>query len=51
MPSNFAELGAREEDIPKLVEMLCYANGDNGKIHGMVTLNADDCTKIYQMMV
>lgn len=51
MPRNFAELGAKEEDIPKLVEMLCYANGDNGKIHGMVTLDADDCTKIYQMMV
>lgn len=51
MPKNFAELGAKEEDIPKLVEVLCRGNGRSGTIGGFVTLNEDDCTKIYKMMV
>ena len=51
MPLNFAELGAKEEDIPKLVEALCYGDGRQGSISGFVTLDTDDCTKIYKMMV
>ena len=51
MPKNFEELGAKEEDIPKLVEVLCYGDGREGSISGFVTLTAEDCTKIYQMMV
>ncbi len=51
MPLNFAELGAKEEDIPKLVDVLCDGDGRPGSISGFVTLNKDDCTKIYQMMV
>ena len=51
MPKNFAELGAKEEDIPKLVEVLCRGDGRPGSITGFVTLNEDDCTKIYKMMV
>ncbi len=51
MPLSFAELGAKEEDIPKLVEALCYGDGGTGSISGFVTLDTDDCTKIYQMMV
>ena len=51
MPLSFEELGAKEEDIPKLVEALCYGDGRTGSISGFVTLNTDDCTKIYQMMV
>ncbi len=51
MPKNFEELGAKEEDIPKLVEVLCRGDGRNGSISGFVTLNEEDCTKIYQMMV
>ncbi len=51
MPLTFAELGAKKEDIPKLVEALCYGDGRNGSISGFVTLNTDDCTKIYEMMV
>ncbi len=51
MPLSFEELGAKEEDIPKLVEALCYGDGRTGSISGFVTLSADDCTKIYQMMV
>ena len=51
MPKNFAELGAKEEDIPELVKVLCHGNGRTGTIGGFVTLNEDDCTKIYKMMV
>lgn len=51
MPKNFAELGAKEEDIPKLVEILCHGDGRTGSISGFVTLNEDDCTKIYRMML
>ncbi|MBR6172375.1 MAG: iron-containing alcohol dehydrogenase [Eubacterium sp.] len=51
MPKNFAELGAKEEDIPKLVEVLCRGDGRDGSIYGFVKLTEEDCTKIYQMMV
>ena len=51
MPKNFEELGAKKEDIPKLVEVLCRGDGRDGTISGFVTLNEDDCTKIYEMMV
>ena len=51
MPGNFDELGAKEEDIPKLVEVLCRGDGGNGTISGFITLNEDDCTKIYRMML
>ena len=51
MPKNFAGLGAKEEDIPKLVDTLCNGNGRKGSISGFVTLNEEDCEKIYQMMI
>ncbi len=51
MPKNFEELGAKEEDIPKLVQVLLYGDGGSGKISGFVTLDEDSCTKIYKMMV
>ena len=51
MPSNFAELGAKEEDIPQLVETLCCGDGRDGNIYGFVKLNKEDCTNIYKMMV
>ena len=51
MPKNFEELGAKEEDIPKLVEVLCRTSGRNGSISGFVTLNEEDCTNIYKLMV
>ena len=51
MPKNFEELGAKEEDIPKLVEVLCRGDGRDGTITGFVTLNEQDCTNIYKMMV
>ena len=51
MPKNFEELGANEEDIPKLVEVLCRGDGRDGTITGFVTLNEEDCTNIYKLMV
>ncbi|RKM56540.1 iron-containing alcohol dehydrogenase [Butyrivibrio sp. X503] len=51
MPRNFEELGAKKEDIPKLVDVLCNGDGRPGSISGFVTLNEDDCTKIYEMML
>jgi alcohol dehydrogenase YqhD (iron-dependent ADH family) len=51
MPTTFGELGAKEEDIPKLVDMLCYGDGRDGNIYGFVKLSAEDCTGIYKMMV
>ena len=51
MPANFAQLGAREEDIPQLVNSLCRGDGRQGTISGFVTLNEEDCAKIYRMMI
>ena len=51
MPRNFAELGAREEDIPVLVKSLCWGDGRQGSISGFVTLDENDCAKIYRLMV
>ncbi len=51
MPLSFAELGAKKEDIPVLVEALCHGNGRGGSISGFVTLTEEDCTNIYRMMV
>ena len=51
MPKNFEELGAKEEDIPKLVDVLCNGNGRTGTISGFVELNEEDCTNIYQLML
>ena len=46
MPINFAELGAKEEDIPKLVEK--FGIGD-GKTGGFMQLDAHDVTEIYRI--
>ena len=51
MPKNFAELGAKEEDIPKLVESLCRGNGRQGCLNGFTTLNEEDCAAIYRLML
>lgn len=45
MPSNFEELGAKEEDIPQLVEHLGL--GENGTIGGFMKLSAGDAEAIY----
>ena len=51
MPKNFAGLGAKEEDIPILVNTLCHGDGRPGSISGFVTLTEEDCTNIYKLMV
>lgn len=51
MPRNFAELGAKEEDIPYLAKTLCYGNGRKGSISGFVTLSESDCAEIYRLML
>ena len=51
MPKNFKELGAKEEDIPKLVDVLCNGDGRPGHIRGFVELNEEDCTNIYKLML
>lgn len=51
MPKNFAELGAKEEDIPHMVKTLMLNKGQGGAIHGFATLNKEDCTNIYRLML
>ena len=51
MPKNFAELGAKEEDIEKLAHTACYGDGGNGRMGGFVTLKQKDVEKILHMMV
>ena len=48
MPINFEELGAKEEDIPVLVEK--FGLGD-GKTGGFVPLSSDDIAEIYKIAV
>lgn len=51
MPSTFADIGAKEEDIPKLVHVLCYGNGRTGTLGGFMPLNEEDCANVYKMML
>lgn len=46
MPINFEELGAREEDIPKLVDKMGIGNGRTG---GFVQLSSNDIIEIYRI--
>ena len=48
MPINFAELGAKEEDIPVLVEKFGLGEGKTG---GFVALSSEDIASIYQIAV
>jgi alcohol dehydrogenase YqhD (iron-dependent ADH family) len=51
MPSNFAELGAKEEDIEKMAHSACYGDGRGGTVGGFVKLNETDVTNIYRLML
>lgn len=51
MPANFAELGAKEEDIPTLANIACWGDGRDGIMSGFTTLNEDDVAAIYSLMV
>ena len=46
MPINFTELGAKEEDIPVLVDKLGLGDGRTG---GFVSLSSDDVAEIYRI--
>lgn len=46
MPINFTELGAREEDIPLLIEKLGIGDGER---YGFKKLNAKDVESIYRL--
>lgn len=51
MPVNFAELGAKEEDIKAMAHTACYGNGRKGTIGGFVKLNESDVENIYRLML
>ncbi len=46
MPINFEQLGAKEEDIPKLVDKLGLGDGRTG---GFVELSSADVTEIFRI--
>ena len=47
MPINFAELGAKEEDIPTLVKKFGLAEG--GRTGGFVQMSSSDIAEIYKI--
>jgi len=51
MPRNFADLGAREEDIEKLAHTACFGTEGDGKLHGFTTMEQKDVEAVYRLMV
>ncbi|WP_028263829.1 iron-containing alcohol dehydrogenase [Atopobium fossor] len=51
MPSTLEELGGKEEDISKLVEVLFHGVEQGGTIGGFTPLDTKDCAAIYRMML
>lgn len=51
MPGNFAELGAKEEDIDLMAHTACYGNGRTGYVGGFVSLGEEDVKAIYRLML
>ncbi|MEE0946817.1 MAG: iron-containing alcohol dehydrogenase [Acutalibacteraceae bacterium] len=51
MPKNFAELEAKEEDIPYLAHTLCYGNGRTGTVSGYIDITEDVAKEIYNLML
>lgn len=51
MPRNFAELGAKEEDIEKMAHSACFGDVREGTLGGFVELHQEDVEKIYRLMV
>ncbi len=50
MPINFAELGAKESDIPELAEKFAVTKiGSNGTTGGFVKLTKEDAAEIYRI--
>ena len=51
MPKNFAELGAKEEDIERMAHTACQGDARTGSIGGFVSLNQKDVENIYRLML
>lgn len=51
MPGNFAELGAKEEDIERMAKVASYGDGRGGTIGNFVKLNQQDIENIYRLML
>ena len=51
MPKNFAELGAKEEDIEKMAHSACCGDVRDGSLGGFVKLNEQDVANIYRLML
>ncbi|MBR6617096.1 MAG: iron-containing alcohol dehydrogenase [Oscillospiraceae bacterium] len=47
MPINFEQLGAKEEDIPVLVDK--FGLGEDGRTGGFVSLSSEDVAEIYRI--
>jgi hypothetical protein len=48
---NFEDVMKLADFKPALVNTLCRGDGRDGTISGFVTLDEDDCTKIYRLML
>ncbi len=52
MPKNFAELGAKEEDIDQLAHTCCWGSENaSGKLYGFTQLTEDEVKEIYRLML
>lgn len=51
MPKNFAELGAKEEDIEKMAHTGCFGGAREGTLGGFVSLDQKDVENIYRLML
>ncbi|HEX9059635.1 MAG TPA: iron-containing alcohol dehydrogenase [Clostridia bacterium] len=51
MPSNFSDLGAKEEDISSMAHTACYGDGRQGTIGGFTKLSENDVINIYRLML
>lgn len=51
MPKNFAELGAKEEDIERMAHCACHGDARTGSIGGFVSLDQQDVENIYRLML
>lgn len=49
MPVSFAELGAKESDIPAMAEKAAFGDGRGGAVGHFVSLGKEDIEKIYRL--
>lgn len=49
MPVSFAELGAKEEDIPAMAHKCCYGDNRGGTVGNFVKLHQEDVENIYRL--